>query len=36
MEAPCQRTGFDNELDLEPWQQDLVERPDDELVLTDR
>ena len=35
VEAPRRRTAFDDELDLEAGQQDLVEHPDDQFVLTD-
>ena len=35
LQAPRQGPLFDNELDLETGQQDLVEHPDDQFVLTD-
>ena len=35
METPGERPAFDKEVDLEAGQQDLVERPDDQLVLAD-
>jgi hypothetical protein len=35
VEPPGQRAVLDDELDLETGKQDLVEHPDDELVLTD-
>ena len=34
-ETPSQRTAFDQELDLKSARQDPVERPNDQLVLTD-
>src|SRR5262249_53084590 len=36
VEPSRQGSVFDDEFDLEPGQQDLVEHPDDELVLADR
>ena len=35
VQAASQRPVLDDELDLEPWQQDFVEHPDDQFVLTD-
>ena len=35
VEAAGERPVLDDELDLEAGQQDLVEHPDDQLVLTD-
>ena len=35
METPGERPVLDDEFDLEAGQQDLVEHPDDQLVLTD-
>src|SRR5262249_34193589 len=35
VQAPGEGPLFDDELDLEAGQQDLVEHPDDQLVLTD-
>ena len=35
VEAPRERPAFDDELDLEAGQQDFVEHPDDQFVLTD-
>jgi hypothetical protein len=35
MEAPRDWPLFDDELDLEAGQQDFVEHPDDQFVLTD-
>jgi hypothetical protein len=35
MEAPREWPLFDDELDLEARQQDFVEHPDDQFVLTD-
>ena len=35
VETPRERPVLDDELDLEAGQQDLVEHPDDQLVLTD-
>ena len=35
VEAPRERPVLDDELDFEAGQQDLVEHPDDQLVLTD-
>ena len=36
VEPPGERPVLDDELDLEAGQQDLVQHPDDQLVLTDR
>ena len=35
VQAPGERPVFDDELDFEAGQQDLVEHPDDQFVLTD-
>ena len=35
VETPGERPAFDDELDLEAGQQDLVEHPDDQFVLAD-
>jgi hypothetical protein len=35
VQSTSERPVLDDELDLEPGQQDLVEHPDDQLVLAD-